>query len=163
VADFSEYIGMPTGKGTLIVERAPLSQFAKAVGDESDVYQNADAAAAAGFDGIPAPPTFGFSVQNWGRWAERQPPDGTPERNPMAEVVGGLLAKGGMVLHGEQEFTYHRPMVVGQELTFEGVVTDVYQKQSGDRTMTFMVVEDTYRDQQGNPVLTSTMNLIHRS
>ena len=29
--------------------------------------------------------------------------------------------------------------------------------------MTFMVVEDTYRDERGEPVLTSTMNLIHRS
>jgi acyl dehydratase len=163
VADFSEYLGMPTGKGTLVVERAPLSQFAKAVCDESDVYQDAEVAAGAGFDGIPAPPTFGFSLQNWGKWAELQPADGTPDRNPMAEVVGGLLAKGGMVLHGEQEFTYHQPMVVGQKLTYEGVVQDVYQKQSGERTMTFMVVVDTYRDEAGNPVLTSMMNLIHRS
>ncbi len=29
--------------------------------------------------------------------------------------------------------------------------------------MTFMVIEDTYRDEDGQPVLTSTMNLIHRS
>ena len=65
-----------TGKGTLVVERAPIGLFARAVGDESDVYQNADAARGAGFDGVPAPPTFGFSIQNWGKWAELQPPDG---------------------------------------------------------------------------------------
>ena len=29
--------------------------------------------------------------------------------------------------------------------------------------MTFIVTEDTYRDESGEPVLTSTMNLIHRS
>ena len=40
---------------------------------------------------------------------------------------------------------------------------DIYQKESGGRTMTFMVVEDTYVDADGEPVLTSTMNLIHRS
>jgi len=163
VTDFSEYIGMSTGKGTLVVERAPVSQFAKAVGDDSDVYQDARAAAGAGLEGIPVPPTFGFSAQNWGRWAELQPADGTPERNAMAEVMGGLLAKGGMILHGEQEFTYHRPMVVGQTLSYAGVVRDVYQKDAGGRTMTFMIVEDTYRDEHGAPVLTSTMNLIHRS
>ena len=39
---------------------------------------------------------------------------------------------------------------------------DIYQKASGDKTMTFMVIEDTYRDDAGNPVLTSTMNLLHR-
>jgi hypothetical protein len=88
----------------------------------------------------------------------------------MAELIGGLLSKGGMVLHGEQEFTYHRPLVAGQKLTYEGVVRDVYQKtasstdeRGGERVMTFMVVEDTYRDEDGEPVLTSTMNLIHRS
>ena len=163
VDDFSQFIGLPTGKGTLVVERAPIGLFARAVGDESDVYQNADAARGAGFDSVPAPPTFGFSIQNWGKWAELQPPDGTPDRNPMAELIGGLLAKGGMVLHGEQEFTYHQPLVAGQRLTYQGVVRDVYQKPTGDRIMTFMVVEDTYRDERGEPVLTSTMNLIHRS
>ena len=44
MADFNEFIGLPTGKGTLVVERAPIGLFARAVGDESDVYQNADAA-----------------------------------------------------------------------------------------------------------------------
>jgi acyl dehydratase len=163
VADFSEFIGLPTSKGTLVVERAPVALFARAVGDESDIYQNAEVAHGAGFDGIPAPPTYGFSIQNWGKWAELQPADATPERDPMAELMGGLLSKGGMVLHGEQEFTYHRPLVVGQRLTYEGIVRDVYQKPTGDRVMTFMVVEDTYRDEAGEPVLTSTMNLIHRS
>ena len=81
----------------------------------------------------------------------------------MADVMGALLAKGGIVLHGEQEFVYHQPMVVGQRLHFEGVVRDIYQKASGDRTMTFLVTEDTYRDDDGAPVLTSIMNLIHRS
>ena len=54
--------------------------------------------------------------------------------------------------------------MVGQRLTYEGVVRDIYQKASGERTMTFMIVEDTYRSaDDGALVLTSTMNLIHRS
>jgi len=163
VTEFDEYIGLPTSKGTLVVERAPLTNFAKAVTDDNPVYRNADAARAAGFADIPAPPTFGFSIQNWGKFEELQPPDGTPKRQPMMEVIGGLMAKGGMVLHGEQEFVYHQPLVVGQRLTYEGVVKDIYEKATGDRTMTFMVIEDTYRDEAGQPVLTSLMNLIHRS
>jgi len=160
---FSEYIGMPTSKGSLVVERAPITQFAKAIGDGNPIYRNADAARAAGFSDVPMPPTFGFSVQNWGKWEELQPEDGTPAREPMAEVIGGLMAEGGMVLHGEQAFTYHRPMVVGDRLTYAGVVRDVYQKPTGDRTMTFMVIDTVYSDASGDPVLTSTMNLIHRS
>ena len=103
-----------------------------------------------------------FSIQNWGRWEELQTAE-QPTTNPMFEVMGKLYANGGMVLHGEQEFTYHRPVVCGQTLHYEGIVRDIYEKTSGDRTMTFIVTEDTYRDEQGEPVLTSTMNLIHRS
>jgi acyl dehydratase len=162
--DYSEFIGLPTSRGTLVVERAPVTNFAKAVTDLNPIYRNADAARVAGFTDIPAPPTFGFSIQNWGKWEELQPADGQPARQPMMEVMGSLMSKGGMVLHGEQEFVYHRPLTVGMRLEYEGVVKDIYAKQSGERTMTFMVIEDTYRDaDSGEPVLTSVMNLIHRS
>ena len=161
MTDFSEYIGRPTSAGTLVVERAPITNFARAVHDGNPVYRNAEAARAEGFDDVPAPPTFGFSIQNWGRWEELQPAD-QPTGNPMAEVLGGLMSKGGIVLHGEQEFVYHQPMVAGQRLQYSGVVRDIYQKPTGDKTMTFMVIEDTYRDEDGRPVLTSIMNLLHR-
>ena len=161
MADFSEYIGMPTGRGTLVVERAPLTNFAGAVLDENPIYRNADEARTAGFENIPAPPTFGFSIQNWGKWEELQPTEKL-SRNPMFEVMGTLMGKGGIVLHGEQEFVYHRPLVVGQRLRFEGVVREIYEKPTGDKTMTFMVIEDTYSDEDGEPVLTSIMNLLHR-
>jgi acyl dehydratase len=162
VADYSEYIGQATTRGTLVVERGPLMNFAKAVLDESPVYRNAEVAHTEGFDDIPAPPTFGFSIQNWGRWEELQTAE-QPATNPMFAVMGKLYEGGGMILHGEQEFTYHRPLVCGQTLHYEGVVKDIYQKVSGDRTMTFIITEDTYLDDAGEPVLTSTMNLIHRT
>jgi hypothetical protein len=160
--DFSEYVGMPTTSGTIVVERAPVSQFASAVLDESRVYHDAEAATSAGFAGIPAPPTYGFIAQNWGRWAELQPAPDPTARQPLMEVMGGLMSKGGLILHGEQEFIYHRPMVVGETLTFQGRVKEIYQKPTGDKTMTFMVTEDVYSDAAGEPVLTSIMNLIHR-
>jgi hypothetical protein len=67
------------------------------------------------------------------------------------------------VLHGEQEFTYQRPIVVGEELTVEGKVVDFYSKESSSgAVMTFLVTEDVYRDAAGDEVLTQRMNLIHR-
>jgi acyl dehydratase len=114
---------------------------------------------------VPAPPTYVFSaVQYWGKFPESQPADPTGGKNPLMEIIGGLMAKGGMVLHGEQEFTYHRPIVAGDELSCEGQVVDLYSKESSNgKTMTFLVTEDVYRDQTGEPVLTSRMNLIHRA
>ena len=43
------------------------------------------------------------------------------------------------------------------------MVKDIYQKPTGDRTMTFMVIENTFADESGEPVVTATMNVIHRS
>jgi hydroxyacyl-ACP dehydratase HTD2-like protein with hotdog domain len=76
--------------------------------------------------------------------------------------MGGLMAKGGIVLHGEEEFTYHQPVVVGDKVTKVGQVVDLYEKAAGDKTMTFLVTEDEYRNQDGELVLTARMNLIHR-
>jgi|SRR4051794_8967045 acyl dehydratase len=160
--DFQSFIGQTSGEGTVVIERAPVTQFATSLLDSSPEYRNADAASAAGFSGIPVPPTYGFSAPNWGRWEELQPAaDGSID--PMSAVMGGLMANGGMVLHGEQSFTYHRPVVTGDVLSYRGVVSDIYQKESGSATMTFMVIETTYVDESGAPALTSTMNLIHRS
>jgi acyl dehydratase len=79
------------------------------------------------------------------------------------EVIGTLMQKGGMVLHGEQEFEYHRPVMVGDVLEGEGKVTDVYEKESKGKTMTFLVTENVFKDAKtGDPVLTTRMNLIHR-
>jgi acyl dehydratase len=162
--DFDSYIGRPTGEGVVTVERATVSSFAASVLDHNPVYRNRDVARAAGFDDIPAPPTYFFSAaQNYGQWEEEQPPDPTGGSNPMADVMGGLMSTGGLILHGEQEFTYHRPVVVGEKLRQRGVVRDIYQKATGDRTMTFMVIETTYTDDAGEPVVVSTMNLLHRS
>ena len=65
---------------------------------------SAAAAKEAGFDDIPAPPTYAFSGMTfWGTFPEIQPDD-TPEVNVMADVMGPLIAKGGIILHGEQSF-----------------------------------------------------------
>jgi acyl dehydratase len=163
--DRDAVVGRPTGAAVLTVERGPVARFAEAVHDDSPLYRDAEAASAAGFDAIPAPPTFAFSaIQYWGAFPEQQPPDPTGGTNPLAEIMGGLVARGGMILHGEQEFTYHRPIVVGDRLTCEGKVVDLYSKESSSgRVMTFLVTEDVYRDEAGAPVLTSRMNLIHRA
>jgi len=159
-----EVVGRSTGKSTLVTERGPVMRFAEAVTETSPIYQRRDAAQAAGFDDIPVPPTWFFSAAgHWGAYPEDQPADAQPERNPTMEVIGELMAKGGMVLHGEQEFTYHKPVTVGQTIRSEGEVVDLYEKATGDRTMTFLVTETKYFDESGDVAVTSRMNLIHRS
>jgi acyl dehydratase len=157
-------IGKPTSAAKVIVERGPVSYFASSVKDENPILHDAGAAEAAGFAGIPAPPTFSFAMNHMGRFAEDQPPDPTGGENPMHKVMGQLFSKGGLVLHGEQEFEYHRPIVVGDVLVSEGKVTDMYERESKGRAMTFIVVETVWRDDAtGEPVVTERFNLIHRA
>src|SRR5687767_7114696 len=157
-------IGKPTGAYKVTVERGPVANFAAAVLDENEVYQSPEAAKAAGFGAIPAPPTFSFAAQYWGKFAEDQPADPTGGENPMHKVMGELFAQGGLVLHGEQEFEYHRPLLVGDTLVGEGRIIDVYEKESKGKTMTFIVMETAWRDEKtSEPVVTERFNLIHRS
>ena len=159
-----EVVGLPTGKATITIERGPITQFAASVTDTNPIYRNQDSATAAGFENIPVPPTYFFSGATfWGAFPEAQPADATPDRNPTMEIIGKLMSKGGIVLHGEEEFTYHKPVVVGDTITSEGKVVDLYEKPAGDKTMTFLVTENEYRNQNDELVLTARMNLIHRS
>jgi acyl dehydratase len=159
--DLKQLIGKPMSKSTVVVERGPVSNFAIAVGDKNPVYRDPRAAAEAGFEAIPAPPTWPFVMQAWGEFTEVQP--GDKPGNAMAEVIGPLMAGGGLILHGEQEFTYHRPVFVGDVLDGVGTVVDAYAKESKGRTMTFIVTETVWSDAAtGEPVVSSKFNLIHR-
>jgi acyl dehydratase len=164
VAVDTSIIGRETGRARVQVERAPLANFAKAVKDDNAVYSDVNAAEAAGFDGTPAPPTFGFALEFWGRYPELQKGLAPVQGNPMMEVIDKLMQNGGLILHGEQEFEYHRPIVAGDVLRSEGKVVDAYEKESKGKTMTFVVTETVWSDDKtGEPVLTARFNLIHRA
>lgn len=157
-------IGKATGRFRVAIDRSPVTNFARAVKDDSPAYADPAAARAAGFSDIPVPPTYSFAMQHWGQFPELQAGLEPVEGNPMFEVIGKLQAKGGLVLHGEQEFTYHRPLVVGDVLRGEGRVVDAYEKESSNAVMTFVVSETVWRDDRsGEPVVTTKFNLIHRA
>jgi len=158
-----EIIGKPTGSSRVVVERGPVSLFAAAVKSTSPVYRNLEAARAAGFDAIPAPPTWPFAMEFAGHFEEIQP-EGAQPPNPLGTIMGLLMANGGLILHGEQEFLYHRPVQVGDVLVSEGRIADAYQKESKGRVMTFIVSETNWSDDTtGAPVVTTRFNLIHRA
>lgn len=157
-------IGKPTSRSVVAVDRAAVANFARAVKDESPIYNDLDAARAAGFDNIPAPPTFTFAASFWGAYAELQKGIDKIEGNPMFEIIGKLMAKGGLVLHGEQEFLYHRPVVAGDVLVGNGSCVDAYEKEAKGKVMTFVVSETVWSDANtGEPVVTERFNLIHRA
>jgi hypothetical protein len=129
----------------------------------SPIYHDPSAAKAAGFDAIPAPPTWPFVMEFSGRFPELQVGD-TPSPHPLATVLGPLMASGALLLHGEQEFIYHRPVVVGDVLVGKGSIVDAYRKESKGKTMTFVVSETNWSDEAtGEPVVTVRYNTICRA
>jgi acyl dehydratase len=157
-------VGKPTGAYKVRVERGPVSFFAAAVMDDNPIYHDPEAAQAAGFPSIPAPATFSFAMQHMGKWDEEQPADPTKGQNPMHAVMSELFGKGALILHGEQEFIYHRPIVVGDVLVGEGKILDIYERETDTAMMTFVVVETTWRDEPSNqPVVVEKFNLIGRT
>jgi acyl dehydratase len=156
-------IGKPTGAWKVTVERGPVSAFANALQETNPVYKDRGAARVAGFNNLPAPPTFTFAMQFWGAFAEDQPPDPSGGTNPMHQVMGDLFAQGALVLHGEQEFEYHRPVEVGDVLVGEGRIMDIYEKETDTARMTFIVIQTQWKDSDSNaPVVTEQFNLIAR-
>lgn len=160
---FDDYKGAPMSAHTVRVERGATSRFATAVTDTNPVYHDLRAAREAGFDGIPAPPTWTFASTFLGAYAEEQPPDPTGGKgNPMMAIMSDLMKSGGLVLHGEQEFVYHQPVQSGDVLTSFGRINDIYTKESGGKVMTFVVMETVFKNENGEPVVTEIFNLIHR-
>lgn len=158
----SDLIGRSTGTTVVTVERGHVATFADAVKEQHPAYRDRRAAEAAGLPGIPAPPTYPFVMGSFGAYPELQP-EGDPADASIMAVLGSLMRNGGLILHGEQAFTYHRPVFAGDVLVGEGKVVDAYQKESKGKTMTFVVVETAWTDRDsGEPVCTSTMNMIHR-
>jgi acyl dehydratase len=161
VAIDTSAIGQVTARRVVTVERAPVTAFARAVKSKDRVYRDRRAALEAGFADIPAPPTFTFAMPYWGEYPELQEGLEPVESNPMLTLVAGLGP--GLMLHGEQEFEYHRPVLVGDVLSGEDVIADVYQKDSDTHVMTFIVTETAWRDRDtGEPVVTARFNLLHR-
>jgi acyl dehydratase len=151
------FVGRKGGRARIVVERSATANFARAVKDTNPVYVDAAAAEAAGLDGIPVPPTFLIAAGHWGAFPELQPAD--PGVNPTGEVVQEYARQGGLLLHGEQGFTYHRPLRVGDVLDTESEVVDTYTKGS----MTFAVVETRFTDAgTGELVATARGNFINR-
>ena len=142
------------------VERGPVGVLReRAAATTTPCTATPAAADAAGFAAIPAPPTFTFAMQHMGRvrrGAAARPDE--RRRTRCTQVMGDLYAKGALVLHGEQEFEYHRPIMVGDVLVGEGKIVDLYEKETESAMMTFIVMETVWRDEAtGDPVVTEQL------
>ncbi len=132
---------------TADVEKGRLRFFAKAIGENNPVYVDEEAAKNAGYASIPMPPTFFFSLKM-----------DVPNPFENYENVGAPLAK---ILHANQDFTYHKPVVAGDSLTFDSYIADIYDKKGG--ALEFLVEKTKVTNQLGECVADMATTLVVRN
>jgi acyl dehydratase len=142
------HIGKTYGRVTTEVEKGRLRFFAKAIGETDPVYTDEAAARDAGYRTLPVPPTYFFCLQM------------IDDPDPTA-WVGEIGVNLQHILHGEQSFEYLAMAFAGDSLTFESVITDIYDKKNG--ALEFVVSQTTVINQFGTLVSRLTQSLVVRN
>ncbi|HEU5420777.1 MAG TPA: MaoC family dehydratase N-terminal domain-containing protein [Streptosporangiaceae bacterium] len=126
------------------VSRVKIAEFADAIGDPSPVYRDAAAAQAAGHPDVIAPPTFAIVVSMTGA--------GRAVADP------GLGLDYSMVVHGEQQFSYTRPITAGDVVTAQATIDSIRSVGS----LSMMTTRTEIRTTAGELVCTAVSTLVER-
>jgi len=126
------------------VGREKIREFADAIGDDNPVYRDQEAARALGYPDVIAPPTFAIVVS----------------MRSSAQVVRdpGLGLDYSKVVHGEQRFSYERPIHAGDVLRVVSSVESIRAIAGND----MLTVKGEVRTVQGELVVTAVSTLVAR-
>ena len=127
-----------------LVGREKVREFSRAVFSTSAINLDPAAARAAGYSDVVAPPTFAVVVQE----------------HTLAQLLAAPDAgiDFSRVVHGDQRFSYTRPIVAGDELTARLTVASV--KSLGPHSL--VTAESSITDASGAHVVTATSTLVVR-
>jgi acyl dehydratase len=134
VVDFDRSaLGVESAPIAYDVEKGAIRKFADAIGDEDPIYYDENAAKAAGFKTIPAPPTFLCTFR--------------------AQELPDLKIQFGRVrLNGGNEYEYYQPIYAGDTITLTAKYVDVNERTGRTGNMVFVITELTFKNQQGEVV-----------
>ena len=137
-------IGKQWPPATYQASRAKIAEYANVIGAENPVHFDREAALAAGFRDVVAPPMFCVVYS--------APAMGPAVLDP--EVGMNLAA----MVHGGQEFEWGEPVCSGDEITTTAACTDIYEKDGKG----FYVFESTSVNQDGKATVRGTWTNIVR-
>ena len=126
------------------VGREKIREYANAIGEHNPVHHDPEAARAAGFENVVAPPMFAVVYSS-----------GSIGPAILDPEVGMNFA---MMVHGGQEFVWSEPVCAGDVITTEASVKDISEQGS----MKFYVFETVSRNQDGREVARGTWTNIER-
>ena len=137
-------VGKTFAPVTYAVGREKIREYARAVGETDPVYLDVDAARAAGYADLVAPPMFAVVYCGPSIWPAIMDPE-----------IGIDFAH---MVHGAQEFRWGAPVVAGDEITTEARVLDISERAG----LGFFVFETRSVNQDGTDVCTGTWTNIVR-
>ena len=111
------------------------------------MYTDLEAARAAGYPDLPAPPTFLFAAEL-----------DSGQTFDLVKTLGIPLAG---LLHGEQGFSYYRAVCAGDTVTVRCRITDIYQKKNG--ALEFIVRSANAFNQDGEAVAELRSTIVVRN
>lgn len=101
-----------------LIGREKIREFATAIGDHSPVFHDLAVARDLGYRDLPAPPTFAFVI--------------TMKSMATAMFDPELGLDYARVVHGEQSFEYHRPMLAGDEVIVKSRIAQIAARGSNE-------------------------------
>jgi acyl dehydratase len=140
----TEAIGKTYPSSTYMVGREKVREYAAAVGESNPLHFDVDAARAAGYADVVAPPMFAVV------YGARSVGPGILDPD-----VGINFA---MMVHAGQEFVWGPLVVAGDEITTSATVKDISDRGG----MAFYVFETVSENQRGDTVCTGTWTQIVR-
>ena len=126
------------------VSREKIKEFAEAIGDPNPLFVDPEAAKAAGYPDVIAPPTFLMIVN-------------MKATNQIIHDPELGLDYGRMV-HADQNFYYTRPVRAGDRLTIASVVEDITARLGND----FLSIRAEINTEDGERVCTTRATLVVR-
>ena len=126
------------------VSRVKIAEFATAIGEQSPLCHDPEAARQAGYPDVIAPPTFAVVISSVG----------------LAKLMAdpGLGVNYAMIVHGEQSFTHHRPLHAGDVVVSQSTVESIKQI----RSMTTLATVTEIRTVDGERVCTARSTAVER-
>jgi acyl dehydratase len=140
----ADAVGKQYPPATYEVGREKIREYANAIGATNPVHHDREAALAAGFRDVVAPPMFCVVYS--------APAMGPAIVDP--DVGMNLMA----MVHGGQEFVWGEPVCSGDEITTTATVTEIYEQDGKG----FYVFESVSTNQDGAEVVRGTWTDIVR-
>lgn len=136
-----DIVGKKLDQYEYTVERGKIKEFCIAIGETDPIYFNLDEAKKAGYDDIPAPPTFTTVIQFWGY----------PKIWNDLEAIGIDIKK---MLHIKEEYNYLKTIYPG---TYKAQPEIIDVKTGKMDMVTFKTI---FTNEKNEPVIEAEMAVV---